>query len=129
MGSIVFLAFGTALWFFLSPVLELETLLSALIASYVSMRLVGTTRVKLTRLLVFIAKLMYDLLVAVWQSLKLLTRLYDFESKYVNEVIGQDFFEKFEKIVLITLTPYTIVADEKGDELVIHELKERKDKG
>ncbi|WP_448535380.1 Na+/H+ antiporter subunit E [Pseudothermotoga sp.] len=126
MRKIAFIAFGIALWIFLTPTLEIEVLLTALIASYVAARLVGNVKLRPMKILNFTVLLAYNFLVAVWQSLKIVLGLFDYESKYFEEPAGRDFLEKFEKIVLITLTPFTIVVDEKENVLIIHELKRRK---
>uniref|UniRef100_A0A832MLD9 Uncharacterized protein n=1 Tax=Pseudothermotoga hypogea TaxID=57487 RepID=A0A832MLD9_9THEM len=126
MRKIAFLAFGVALWIFLTLTLEIEVLLTALIASYVAARLVGNVKLRPMKILKFTVLLAYNFLVAVWQSLKMVFGLFDYESKYFEEPAGRDFLEKFEKIVLITLTPFTIVVDERVDSLLVHELKRRK---
>lgn len=112
---------GLCFWLVLHPKLDILTVFIAGLIFIVQNAI--NIDFKPRRLIIFLIKLVYSFLLAILQSFKLITRGYFFNSKIQSTKVITD-EELFEKTILITLTPYTLVIEDQHGHLIVHELVE-----
>lgn len=125
MGKWLFFLLGMLFWTVLSGWRSLWLLALGAGASFMGICIV-TPHITPKHMVLFTLKLPLFFLEALWQALTLLARLYNHSSQFLWKSIPTGEEELFEKTVLITLTPYTLVIKEEKGGLLIHSIKEEK---
>jgi multicomponent Na+:H+ antiporter subunit E len=125
MGKWFFFLLGMLFWTVLSGWRSPWLLVLGAGVSFVAIRIV-MPHIDPGRMVFFILKLPLFFLEALRQAFTLLVRLYNHPSQLLWESTPTGEEELFEKTVLITLTPYTLVVKEEKGELLIHSIKEEK---
>lgn len=88
--------------------------------------LVVSPKVRSQRMVLFTGRLLFSFVKALYQAFALMLCLYDHRSRFSTELAGSEEEELFEKTVLITLTPRTLVVQDAKGELLVHALEGRK---
>lgn len=125
MGKWLSFLLGMLFWTVLSGWRSLWLLALGAGASFMGICIV-TPHITPKHMVLFTLKLPLFFLEALRQAFTLFVRFYNHPSRLLRENAPTGEEELFEKTVLITLTPYTLVIKEEKGELLIHSIKEEK---
>lgn len=126
MSELLLLAFGIVFWLIVYPKFDAFTMVFFIVSTLVAKDFVKPS-LEGKETLSFTAKLFCNFFIALWQSFKMLFGGYSFASRIQTVKVEENSWKIFEKTLIITLTPYTVVIDFRKDTLTVHELiKEEK---